>query len=155
MPRNSVLEREQVIPRPRAEVFAFFSNAANLERITPSDVGFELLTPLPIEMKAGAIIDHRIRVLGIPMRWRTRIDRWSPESSFVDVQERGPYAFWEHTHTFEPIGDDRTRMTDRVVYRAPLGPLGTIARHLFVTRMLERVFDHRRRGIEEIFGRVP
>lgn len=153
MTTDSVLEREQIIPKPRSEVFAFFADAGNLERITPSFLGFEILTPLPIAMKSGAIIEYRIRLFGIPMRWRTRIDSWTPESSFVDVQERGPYALWQHTHTFEDLGDGRTRMTDRVVYRAPLGPLGTIARHLFVARMLDRIFDHRRQVIDEIFGR--
>ncbi len=152
MTRDAILEREQIIGRPRSEVFAFFADAGNLERITPSFLGFEILTPLPIAMKTGAIIEYRIRLFGVPMRWRTRIDSWTPESSFVDVQERGPYALWQHTHAFDDLGDGRTRMTDRVVYRAPLGVLGRIARRLFVTRMLDRIFDHRRKVIEEIFG---
>jgi ligand-binding SRPBCC domain-containing protein len=147
-----ILEREQILPRPRSEVFAFFSDAANLQRITPGFLNFRILTPLPIEMRAGAIIEYRIALFGVPMRWRTRIDAWVPEERFVDFQERGPYALWHHTHTFEELPGGRTKMIDRVRYRVPLGPLGDVARVLFVDRTLARIFDHRRETIAAIFG---
>ena len=154
MTTDSILEREQILPKPRSEVFAFFADAGNLERITPPFLGFQILTPLPISMKSGAIIEYRIRLFGVPMRWRTRIDSWTPETSFVDVQERGPYALWHHTHSFEELEGGRTRMIDRVVYRAPLGVLGSFARWLFIARTLDRIFDYRYEVIEQIFGRA-
>lgn len=151
MARTWVLEQEQFIPRPRAEVFAFFADAFNLERITPGFLGFRILTPAPIEMAAGTIIEYRIGLYGLPMRWRTRIDQFEPEARFVDVQEKGPYRRWRHTHTFEEV-EGGTLMRDRVEYEIPLGPLGTLARALFVRRSLERIFAHRRAVIAEIFG---
>lgn len=151
-PGEHVLLREQRIPRPRSEVFAFFADAANLERLTPGFLRFRILTPLPIAMRAGAIIDYRIALGGVPMRWRTLISEWTPEERFVDEQLRGPYAVWHHTHTFEDAPGGGTRMTDRVIYRVPFGPIGRVARRLFVARTLERIFDYRQREIAAIFG---
>jgi len=136
------LEREQWIGRPRSEVFDFFSRAENLGRITPSWLDFRILTPLPIAMGAGARIDYRIRLAGVPMRWRTRIQVWEPETRFVDVQERGPYALWEHTHEFAPR-DGGVVMRDLVRYALPLGPLGRAAHALAVRAALAAIFDHR------------
>src|SRR5690606_32769046 len=108
-----VLERQQYIDRPRHEVFEYFSRAENLQVLTPSWLGFQILTPLPIEMEEGTRIDYRIRLLGVPMGWRTRILAWRPQEFFIDTQERGPYALWEHTHRFESLGNG-TLMTDVV-----------------------------------------
>jgi ligand-binding SRPBCC domain-containing protein len=148
------LERSQLIPRPQHEVFAFFADAANLERLTPDFLRFQIETPLPMEMRAGALIDYRLTLMGLPVRWRTRISSWEPPQRFCDDQERGPYALWHHVHEFEAMGD-QTRMSDRVDYRLPLGPLGTLAHVLSVRRMLERIFDHRRSVIEQLFGSAP
>lgn len=145
------LERSQLIPRPQPEVFAFFADAANLERLTPDFLRFRIETPLPIEMRAGALIDYRLSLGALPVRWRTRISSWEPPLRFSDDQERGPYALWHHVHEFEAVGD-QTRMRDRVDYRLPFGPLGALAHVLSVRRTLERIFDHRRRVIEELFG---
>ena len=145
------LERSQLIPRPQPEVFAFFADAANLERLTPDFLRFRIETPLPIEMRAGARIDYRLSLGALPVRWRTRISSWEPPLRFSDDQERGPYALWHHVHEFEAVGD-QTRMRDRVDYRLPFGPLGALAHVLSVRRTLERIFDHRRRVIEELFG---
>jgi ligand-binding SRPBCC domain-containing protein len=144
------LERVQRIPRPRSEVFAFFADAGNLERITPGFLGFRILTPQPIEMKPGALIDYRLSLYGVALSWRTRIETFDPESSFTDVQLSGPYRSWHHRHEFK---DDAggTEMRDLVRYELPLGPLGTLARALFVRRSLERIFDHRRQVIAEVF----
>ena len=148
---NYRLERSQLIARPQRELFAFFADAANLERLTPDFLRFQIETPLPIEMRAGALIDYRLSLAGLPVRWRTRISSWEPPHRFSDDQERGPYALWHHVHEFEAVGD-HTRMRDRVDYRLPFGPLGALAHLLSVRRTLERIFDHRRKVIEELFS---
>ena len=145
--RAHVLERRQPLPVPAERAFAFFSDARNLEAITPPWLRFRVLTPGAIAMRPGALIDYRLRLHGIPLRWRTRIEVWEPPHRFVDVQLRGPYALWEHTHTFEPAGDDEVVIRDRVRYALPLGWLGELARRLVVRRDLDRIFDHRMRAI--------
>jgi hypothetical protein len=147
-----VLEREVSLPAPRAEVFPFFADARNLERLTPPSLRFEILTPGPVEMRPGAIIDYRLRLSGIPIRWRTVIAEWAPPGRFVDVQEKGPYAVWRHTHTFEETPDG-TRMRDRVEYALPFGPLGKLAHLLFVARRLDDIFAFRARIVREAFTR--
>lgn len=151
-----------VIPRARAEVFAFFSDVANLERITPPWLNFRVLTPLPIEMNTGARMDYRISLRGLPMTWKTLISSWNPPHSFVDEQLKGPYALWHHTHEFFPAPDPRdpsgpagTRMVDTVRYRIPMGPLGSLAHGLFVRRDLEKIFAYRRQHIGQIMGIEP
>jgi hypothetical protein len=143
-------DREQLLQRPRAELFAFFSDPANLERLTPSFLGFQMLTPLPIEMREGALIDYRISVHGLPLRWRTLIERYEPEREFVDVQLRGPYRLWRHTHTFVETPEG-TRVGDHVEYAVPLGPLGRIANALLVERDLARIYDFRRETMATLF----
>jgi ligand-binding SRPBCC domain-containing protein len=150
-PRTHRLERTMRVARPPGEVFAFFADAANLEAITPSFLRFRILTPLPVEMRAGAIIEYALSLFGVPLRWRTRIAEWEPGVRFVDVQESGPYAVWRHTHAFAPDGDG-TRVTDVVEYAVPMGPLGRVARALFVARALERIFDHRREAISRLLA---
>lgn len=146
-----VLERTQVVPRPRDEVFPFFADAANLERITPPGLSFKIITPQPIEMRAGTTIDYRIKLSGIPLRWRTLIESFEPNERFVDVQLRGPYARWHHTHTFRDVPGG-TEVGDRVEYALPLGPLGRIAHAVVVRRQLRGIFDHRERVMREMFG---
>ncbi|HEX5619013.1 MAG TPA: SRPBCC family protein [Solirubrobacteraceae bacterium] len=142
-----VLERRQRLPVPAERAFAFFSDARNLEAITPPWLRFQVLTPGPIEMRPGALIDYRLRLHGIPLTWRTRIAVWEPPHRFVDVQLRGPYALWEHTHSFEPAGADEVIIRDRVRYALPFGRLGELARRRFVGRDLDRIFDYRMRAI--------
>ena len=146
-----VLEREQRLPATPEHVFAFFCDAANLDALTPPWVGFRILSPLPIAMSRGARIEYRLRLAGVPVRWRTRIVEWDPPRGFVDVQERGPYALWEHTHQFAA---DATGvwMRDRVRYALPLGPLGEIAHALAVRSSLAAIFDYRFARIRERFG---
>jgi ligand-binding SRPBCC domain-containing protein len=148
------LERTQRIPRGRDEVFAFFADAANLEAITPAFLRFRILTPLPIELRAGARIDYALSLFGVPFTWRTRITVWEPSVRFVDEQESGPYALWRHTHSFEEDGG-ATTMRDLVEYALPLGLLGALAHGLFVRGMVERIFDHRREVIARRFGPEP
>ncbi len=145
------LSRTQVVAKPREEVFAFFSDASNLEALTPPFLRFRILTPLPIAMRAGTQIDYALSLFGAPVRWRTRIKEWQPGSRFVDEQESGPYALWVHTHEFESRGTS-TLVRDVVHYAEPLGPLGAIAHVLFVRRTLDRIFDFRRDAIRRLLG---
>ena len=149
--KEFVLQTELWLPRSRDEVFLFFAEARNLEAITPPWLRFEVLTPAPIEMRAGTLIDYRIRVHGIPIRWRTEIAEWDPPRRFVDVQLRGPYTLWHHTHTFEER-DGGTLCTDRVRYR-PRG--GAFINWLFVRRDVERIFAYRQQRLREIFQGAP
>lgn len=137
------LERKQMIPRSRSETFAFFSDAFNLERITPPFLRFRIVTPAPINMEAGAVIEYRLSLFGAPIYWRTVIESWDPEESFVDSQTKGPYALWRHTHSFEEQGPRQALMRDRVEYSIPYGALGRIAHSLFIKRWLKKIFDYR------------
>lgn len=145
------LMRTQYIERPLDEVFPFFENPENLARITPASVGFRILTPLPIVMKAGAVIDYTIKVFGIRRYWTTLITDYEPPFRFVDVQLKGPYTFWHHTHTFEST-QRGTLMQDEVRYVLPFGPVGRLVHGLFVKRQLQKIFDHRADVIAEHFG---
>lgn len=138
-----VLERSQVIHRSCGETFGFFSDAFNLERITPPLLSFKVLTHAPIKMNSGLLLDYRLSLFGVPFRWQTLIESWVPEESFVDSQIKGPYKLWRHTHTFEPLGPDTTLVRDRVEYRIPFGVIGRLAHLLFVGRTLKKIFDYR------------
>lgn len=151
MPRTYTLIREQLIPRLLEDVFPFFADAGNLQTITPPWLHFRILTPLPLEMKTGAILEYRLRLYGLPIYWRTRIEDFDPPRQFVDQQLRGPYRLWHHTHEFESRPDG-TFMRDTVRYELPFGPLGTLTHSLTVKRMLERIFDFRYATIERHFA---
>ena len=146
--REFTLACELELPRPRSEVFAFFADAHNLETITPPWLKFEVLTPAPIMLRPGTLIDYRITVRGLPIRWRTEIAEWDPPHQFVDVQLRGPYTLWHHTHTFEER-DGGTVCLDRVRYR-PRG--GALVHWLFVRRDVEQIFQYRQQRLKEMFG---
>ena len=146
-----MFEREQLVRRTRREVFAFFADASNLERITPGALHFEIRSPQPIVMRAGATIDYQLSLFGLKFQWRTLIESFDPESRFVDVQVEGPYRSWRHTHEFSDAPGG-TLILDHVEYEVPFGPLGEIARRLFVARQLRRIFDFRRAAIETAFA---
>jgi ligand-binding SRPBCC domain-containing protein len=137
---------ETEIPAPVEEVFDFFSRPENLEILTPDFVRFKILTPLPIEMTAGTFIDYRIRIVGVPVRWRTEITVWEPLRRFVDVQVSGPYRLWEHEHRFESRGD-RTVMFDRVRFASPGWFLEPIIHRLFVGPRVDQIFRYRAEAI--------
>jgi ligand-binding SRPBCC domain-containing protein len=139
---HHTLTREQTLPGTPDEVFPFFAEARNLERITPPWLHFHVVTQPP-ELRQGALIEYRLKLHGVPIRWLTQIEEWAPGERFVDVQLRGPYALWHHTHEFEPAGDGRTLMRDTVRYALPFGPLGSLAHRLFVKRDVERIFMFR------------
>ena len=151
MSRFHTLRREQWIPRPLEEVFAFFSDARNLERITPSWLGFQMLTPGPIRIAAGSRLRYRLRVHGLPLSWTTEIRRWEPPYRFIDVQLSGPYQLWHHTHRFE-ADNGGTRMTDVVRYRLPFGWIGRAVRWLKVRCDVEQIFDYRSARINDWFA---
>lgn len=136
------------VPRPLPEVFAFFADARNLQQITPPWVDFHIVTPLPIGMRPGALIDYRLKVHGVPVRWRTEISAWQPPGMFVDTQLKGPYWRWVHTHRFRETPGG-TFVEDDVDYAVPGGwPVD----RLFVRRDLRAIFLHRQRAILEAFG---
>jgi NADH dehydrogenase len=147
------LVTSQTIDRPVDEVFAFFANPQSLGRITPPGLGFEQLST-EVETRAGQRLEHRIRpLLGVPLRWRSRITRWDPPHAFEDVQERGPYRSWVHGHAFTAVdGGRRTRVDDEVTYELPLGPLGDLAHRLVVRDQLLDIFRHRARTVEAVFA---
>lgn len=146
-----VLHSRQWVPAPREECFAFFSDAANLEALTPPFLKFRILTPLPIEMRAGALIEYRLSLLGVPMPWLTRIEDWRPGQGFTDVQLRGPYARWVHRHTFSPA-DEGTWVRDEVEYALPLAPLSGPVQALFVRPRLREIFAYRQQAIARLLG---
>jgi ligand-binding SRPBCC domain-containing protein len=145
------LRREQWIPRPLDEVFPFFSDARNLEELTPPWLGFRILTTGPILIAAGTRIRYRLAWHGLPVTWTTQIRRWDPPFRFIDVQLSGPYQLWHHTHRFE-AHTGGTRMTDVVRYRLPFGMIGRAVHTLKVRRDVERIFDYRFERIGELFA---
>jgi len=146
--KEHIFEADLWLPCPRTEMFPFFANAANLQAITPPFLNFVVLTPEPIEMRAGAIIDYKLRVRGFPMRWRTLISAWEPPFRFVDEQVRGPYRQWIHEHTFEER-DGGTFMRDLVRDRVPGGAL---IDRMFVREDVRRIFTFRRDALLRLFS---
>lgn len=147
--RVHLLERSQRVEVPVEQAFAFYGDDRNLEPLTPPWLHFEVTTPRPLTMGANTLLEYRLRLHGVPLRWRTRIETWEPPHRFVDFQEKGPYSLWEHTHLFEADGEGTTVIHDRVRYALPLGPLGSLAHRLFVRVDLERIFDYRRNAVAE------
>jgi ligand-binding SRPBCC domain-containing protein len=141
-----LLERSQRVEVPVEQAFDFYVDAHNLEPMTPPWLHFKVTTPGELVLRQGARLDYELRLHGVPVRWQTRIEVWEPPERFVDVQAKGPYSLWEHTHLFEKDGDDAALIHDRVRYAIPLGPLGALAHRLFVRRDLERIFDYRRQA---------
>jgi ligand-binding SRPBCC domain-containing protein len=145
------LYREQLVPRPLDDVFAFFAEAGNLERITPPWLGFGLLSPHSAEMRMGTLIEYRLRVHRIPLRWTSRIEVWEPGRAFEDVQVKGPYRLWRHRHQFRAAGGG-TLVQDHVRYALPFGPLGELGHSLFVERDLTRIFAYRHAAVAQLLA---
>lgn len=150
MKQNYLFESRLWLPASREEAFEFFSKAENLQRITPRWLNFEILTPLPIEIKQGCLIDYRLKLFGIPIRWKTEISVWEPPHRFVDRQIKGPYQTWIHTHLFESE-TGCTMMTDRVEYMPKGWFLTPLIDRLFARRNVEKIFDYRKNEILKIF----
>lgn len=141
---------EVEMPRPLEKVFGFFSDAGNLELLTPPWLRFQILTPRPIEMHPGRLIDYRLRLRGFPIHWQSEITVWEPPNRFVDEQRRGPYKTWIHEHVFEER-NGKTVVIDRVQYDH-YG--GTLVNRFLVARDLDRVFAYRRKKLMELFGSI-
>ena len=146
--RVFALRNEVWLPRPIDEVYEFFSDAYNLETLTPPILRFEVLTPAPIRMAAGTLIDYKLRLRGLPVRWQSEITVWEPPRRFVDEQRRGPYSMWVHEHTFEEK-DGGTLAKDNVNYAVPGGAL---VNRLFVARDVRRIFEYRTERLLEALG---
>lgn len=149
-----ILTRSLTIDLPRAEVFEFFADAGNLERITPPKLNFHIITPQPIKIERGTLIDYKLRLRGLPMKWRTEISVWEPPFRFADQQLRGPYAQWIHTHTFTEISGAGTLIEDEVRYRLPFAPLGDVV-HFIVRKELDNIFDFRTKAVKDILEGKP
>lgn len=149
--RHHVLTSDQWVPAAPEACFAFFSDAGNLEALTPPFLHFHIVTPRPIAMRTGALIDYRLRLLGLPLPWRTLIEEWHPGHGFTDRQLRGPYARWVHRHAFVPV-DGGTWLRDEVEYALPLVPLSDPVHVLFVRPRLHRIFAYRRDVITRLLG---
>ena len=145
-------KKEQKISKNIESVFLFFSKPENLSVITPSKMNFKILTPSPVEMKEGALIDYTVSILGFSVRWRTLITHYKPSDMFVDQQLKGPYSMWHHTHFFEKINDNETLIKDLVVYAVPFGIIGKLAHSLYIKRDLDDIFNFRSQKISEIFN---
>jgi ligand-binding SRPBCC domain-containing protein len=149
--RSHVFRAEQRIARPLPQVFEFFSRAGNLERMTPPWLSFTIAGDEPAEITAGTVIEYRLRLHRLPLRWVSRIDTFEPERLFVDRQLKGPYKLWVHRHEFEADGD-MTVIRDEVRYQLPLGVLGAIAHLTSVRRDLERIFAYRQQAVERLLS---
>ncbi|MCX7878309.1 MAG: SRPBCC family protein [Ignavibacteria bacterium] len=145
------LKREIKINKPLDEVFSFFSKAENLNLITPPELRFEILTPLPIEMKKGTTINYRIKLKGIPMKWKTLISEWEPPYRFTDIQLKGPYKTWIHEHRFISDGEN-TIVIDEVNYKSKGFFLEPVINKFFVEKNLRYIFDYRTNKLNELFN---
>ncbi len=150
MARDVVLERTQVLPRPPEEVFAFFADAWNLQAITPGWLRFRIIEA-PDRLEQGSLIRYRLRLFGVPIRWKTEIADWHEPRTFTDVQLEGPYPLWIHSHRFTRVAGG-TEVYDAVRYRVPGGPAAPLVGWV-VARWLDGIFDFRRRRLEGLLGR--
>ena len=148
--RGFRLETVLFVPQTRERIFDFFADAYKLEQITPPWLSFSVLTPAPIPMATGTLIDYRLKLHGIPIRWRTRIAAWEPPFRFIDEQLKGPYYRWHHEHLFEPV-EGGTLCRDIVDYEVPGGSL---IHKYFVRKDLEKIFSYRREKLSEILAQL-
>ena len=145
------LKSKQKINKSLKEVFDFFKSPENLSKLTPSKLNFKILTPTPIEMKNGQLIDYTIKILGFKVHWRTVITSYLEPYEFVDQQLVGPYKMWHHEHIFK-IKENGVLMKDIVTYIPPFGLIGKIANYLFIKRRVNQIFDYRNKIITQIFN---
>lgn len=152
MPRTHAFRTKIDLPLARQRVFPFFAEVLNLEAITPPELNFRIVSPLPVVMAPGTMIRYRLRLMGVPFEWLTRIALWDPPREFVDEQVKGPYRKWVHQHLFVETSSG-TRIHDAVTYELPLYPLGELAAPI-VALQVRRIFAYRARALEQRFGAV-
>ena len=145
------LNKTQFINQPIDVVFNFFSKPENLALITPSKLAFKILTPTPITINKGTLIDYTIRLMGFPVHWRTLITKYNPPYEFVDEQIKGPYLFWHHTHTFKAVNGG-SEIKDKVKYSIPMGYLGQFIHKIWIKKDLEKIFEYRKAVIDKLFN---
>jgi ligand-binding SRPBCC domain-containing protein len=145
-----MLERTQEFKSPLQDVFDFFAEPYNLERITPEFLKFSIVTSPPIKMEEGTRISYRLKLRGIPVKWTSTIMDWNPPFGFTDEQTKGPYKYWRHEHKFEENGAG-TLVTDKIWYRVPGGPLAPILNFFYVRRDLQKIFNYRAETMKGIF----
>ncbi len=143
----------QFVPKSKSEVFDFFSKAENIETITPPWLNFRIIRKSTPSIEEGSLIDYQLKIHAVPIRWRTRIEEWTPSERFVDTQLKGPYKRWHHTHRFEEIPGG-TLMWDEVIYQLPGGPLGSLVGQSMVKKDVSSIFAYRKKKIFEIFGKT-
>ncbi len=146
-----IIDRKIRIEAPQPEVFRFFADAENLETICPPELRFRILTPKPITITKGTLLDYRLTLYGIPFRWQTLISQWDPPNLFIDESLRGPYKQWIHQHSFSQKSDGTTIMRDLVKYRLPLEPIGDLG-HWLVRRELNYIFDFREKTVLQLLN---
>ena len=150
-PKIYFFSKEQFVPSDMETVFEFFSRPENLEKITPSSMGFNIITPKPIEMKDGAIIDYTVKILGVPVRWRTMITSYKKNEFFVDEQLKGPYTYWHHKHTFKQV-EGGVLIIDEIIYALPIQAFIKIVHPLIIKPQLNKIFDFRFQFIKDKFN---
>lgn len=141
---------QQWVPHPVEKVFSFFSDEKNLEILTPPWLQFKVLQKSTPQIEEGTLIDYRLKLKNIPFKWQSKIIDWVPNEKFVDTQTKGPYQYWHHTHTFEPLRNG-TLMVDRILYRVPLKAFGDLLTSHQVSKDIKKIFQYRKEKIEEIF----
>lgn len=144
-----VLERRQTVTGNLEEVFGFFEDPTNLEAITPPWLNFEIVSSTDGEVRAGTELEYRLRWLGVPMGWKSRISEYERSRHFADEMLSGPFVSWYHRHVFTEVPEG-VEMLDDVAYELPLGPLGRLVHRLGVRRQLDAIFDYRRDTIAGI-----
>lgn len=149
-PKVYTFYKEQFVPSDMDTVFEFFSRPENLEKITPSAMGFNIITPTPIEMKEGAIIDYTVKILGVPVRWRTMITSYKKNEYFVDEQLKGPYSYWHHKHTFKEV-EGGILIIDEITYALPIQAFRKIVHPVLIKPQLNQIFDFRFQTIKDKF----
>ena len=149
-PKIYTFYKEQFVPSDMDSVFEFFSRPENLEKITPSSMGFNIITPTPIEMKEGAIIDYTVKILGVQVRWRTMITSYKENEYFVDEQLKGPYSYWHHKHTFKEV-DGGVLIIDEITYALPLQAFRRIVHPVLIKPQLNQIFNFRFQTIKDKF----
>lgn len=145
------IHREQIVSKNIKEVFEFFEKPENLSVITPNWIKFRIMTKSPLEMKTGAEFDYRIYLMGVPLKWKTVIAKYEPPYKFVDIQKKGPYKLWVHTHTFEAI-ENGTKITDNIDYELYGGPVGNLINSLYVKHNLKAIFNFRKNKINHLLN---